>query len=99
LPAKRGGPAREDSLLSLQQSHTLLQAELAQARQRLAQRETIGGLQTVGLVVAVSFASGALAAWTLPLWSPWIGEQAPLVLPLLSLGLGIATGGLAVRMR
>jgi hypothetical protein len=91
--------ARHDALLTLRQRQATLELELAQARRQLAQREVLAGLQVLGVAMAVSFAGGALAAWTLPLWSPWLGEQAALALPVLALGLGITTAGLALRMR
>lgn len=91
--------ARQDELLSLQQRHAALKAELALARRQLLRREMAVGLQTLGVAVTVSFAGGAAAALTLPLWLPWLGEPAAPLLPLLALGLGISTVGLALRMR
>jgi D-serine deaminase-like pyridoxal phosphate-dependent protein len=91
--------ARTETQQTLQQRIAVLEADLTQARQRLARHELQDGLQVLGMAVAVSFATGALAAWTLPLWSTGFSDQAVHLLPLLALGLGACTTAWAVRSR
>lgn len=87
---------RHDALVDLQQRHAALEQELAQTRRRLRQGQLAASLRVLGLAVGASFASGALAAWTLPLWLPWLGEPAAGAMPLLALGLGVSAGAVAV---
>lgn len=88
---------QQQALADLQQRHAALQAELLQARAQLRQRRWQGGAQVLGVAVAVSFASGALAAWTLPWWQPWLGQPPDAVLPLIALALGVASASVAAR--
>ncbi|MBQ0932093.1 hypothetical protein KAK07_19960 [Ideonella sp. 4Y16] len=74
-----------------------LLAELARARAQLRQRRWRDSAQVLGVAVAVSFASGALAVWTLPWWQPWLDQPPDLVLPLVALALGVGSATLAAR--
>lgn len=85
------------SVAELQQRQAALEAELARARAQLRQRRWRGSAQVLGAAVAVSFASGALAAWTLPWWQPWLDQPPDTVLPLIALALGVASAAVAAR--
>ena len=88
---------QQPSLAELQQRQAALEAELARARTQLRQRRWRGSAQVLGAAVAVSFASGALAAWTLPWWQPWLDQPPDTVLPLMALTLGIVSASAAAR--
>lgn len=88
---------QQQALDELRQRQAALEIELAQARAQLRQRRWRDGAQVLGVAVAVSFASGALAAWTLPWWQPWLDQPPDLVLPLVALALGVGSATLAAR--
>lgn len=61
-------------------------------RQALREGELRIGLHTLALVVAVSFASGALAVAALPWLTQHLGAGAPWLMPSLALGSGALAG-------
>jgi hypothetical protein len=101
LVARVLAQARQDDLQAIRQHHAAreaaLRAELADARARLRRSGWRQGAQGVGVAVAVSFAAGALTAWTLPWWPEAVGGLAAQALPVLALALGMGSGWLASR--
>jgi hypothetical protein len=89
---------QQESLAAMQARQAELEAQLAQARARLRQGQWRLGGQTLALVVAVSFALGALAVALLPQLTDASGLEAATLMPALALLLGAASG-LVVALR